>query len=87
MAKVDGKGTDQQFNEIVAMLAKNIKSLENGEIKHIQYVDKIDSILSGDYGWSKTEFRKEMANRIGHNVVKEKPSEQKKKVVKKKVKK
>ena len=59
------RGTDEQFDQIVAALQKNARDYESKVIKYIPYLDVIDAIFSGKYGWNKTEFYEELNRRLG----------------------
>jgi hypothetical protein len=64
-----GRGSEDQFKEIVEMLAANCKKYEAAQIKYYQFVDAMDNIFIL-YGWSKEEFYKELNVRSGiHNNV------------------
>jgi hypothetical protein len=58
------KGNEESFQLISSELAKSIRAWETGKIKPMQHAEKVDGLFSG-YGWSKTEFFKELDIRIG----------------------
>lgn len=58
------RGTEEQFNNIVAMLGQNTKNYEEKKLKHNQWVEQSESILSQN-GWTKDEFYKELNARVG----------------------
>lgn len=64
-SKSMARGTEEQFDQIVAYLQNNIKQYEAKAIKYIAYLDAIDKIFSGGYGWSKAEFYDEVNRRLG----------------------
>ncbi len=59
------RGTDEQFDQIVNTLQQNARNYENKTIKYIQYLDMIDKVFSGAYGWNKKEFYDELNRRLG----------------------
>lgn len=59
------RGTDDQFDTIVNALQQNAKGYESKTIKYIQYLDTIDKVFSGAYGWGKKEFYEELNRRLG----------------------
>lgn len=76
------RGSEENFHMIGVKHAANVKLYENGVIKHIQFVDKMDAIFS-EYGWSQAEYFKEVNHRLGgHNEKKPKPKPEKKPVKK-----
>lgn len=81
------RGSENQFNEIVNQLAKNIKNYDTKSVNYIKFLDTVDYIFA-EYGWSKSDFYAEMNARLNpHNKPKpkaEKPVKPKKRTVRKK---
>ena len=60
------KGSEEQFNVIVAELANISKQYHDAKtINHIKYSEKMDYLLGGTYGWSKQDFYRELRLRLG----------------------
>jgi len=58
------KGSEENFQILIVALAKNLRSYEAKEIKHIAYSDRVDALFAG-HGWSRKEFYKELNSRLG----------------------
>lgn len=58
------KGSEDSFQLIVSELGKSIRAWETGKIKPMQHAEKVDNLFSG-YGWSKSDFFKELDVRVG----------------------
>jgi len=82
----NGRGSEEQFNQLVDCLNKNCRKYESGAIKHIAFTEAIDSYFAA-YGWSKKEFYKELNVRLGipNKEEPKKVEKPKKRTVKKKV--
>jgi hypothetical protein len=75
-------GTPDQFQTVLNELVKVTKQYEARSINHVKFFDTLDYIFDpGNYGWSKTEFYKELNTQLGivHNERKEKPTDKPKK--------
>lgn len=55
---------EEQFNNIVAQLAKNNKDYDDKKIKHYQWAEQTENIFAS-FGWHKKEFYKELNVRLG----------------------
>ena len=80
------RGSDEHFSALAAELAKNTKAYEDKKIKHYQWADSTDRLFE-NYGWSKSEFYKELNRRLGvetNDSRREKPEVKKKPARKKK---
>ena len=60
----NGRGTEEQFNELAKNLSAACRKYDSGAIKHISFTESMDSYFAA-YGWSKTEFYKELHVRLG----------------------
>lgn len=58
------KGSEDNFQLILAELNKSIRAYETHQIKFMQHMQKTDDLFGG-YGWSKKDFYQEMNARLG----------------------
>jgi hypothetical protein len=62
MAKSEQRGTEEQFNIIVKLLADNARAVDERRLNNNRYSDEIDKILANN-AWGKEAFYKELGLR------------------------
>lgn len=62
MPKLDQRGTEEQFVNIVKLLANNAKKYDDRTLAHRGYSEEVDNILANN-NWGKLAFHEEMKSR------------------------